>query len=61
MAIVLFAVLIAIVAGHVVPDLARLRDYSWFASWLRSAGERFGNGAVWQGGAGIFRPRDIRG
>jgi AmpE protein len=54
MAIVLIAVLVAIVAGHVVPDLARLRDYSWFASWLRTAAERTGASRVWQGGAGIF-------
>ena len=54
MAIVLFAVLIAIVAGHVVPDLARLRDFSWFAAWLRNAATRFGGTRMWQSGAGVF-------
>ena len=54
MAIALFAVLIALVASHVVPDLARLRDFSWFAAWLRSAGERFGATRWWTSGAGLF-------
>lgn len=54
MAIVLFAVLIAIVAGHTVPDLARLRDFTWFSSWLRNCAERFGAARWWQSGAGVF-------
>ncbi|HVF35206.1 MAG TPA: hypothetical protein VND91_07765 [Candidatus Saccharimonadia bacterium] len=54
MAIVLFAVLIAVVAGHVVPDLARLRDFTWFAAWLRTAAARFGASRWWQAGAGMF-------
>ncbi|MGD9584537.1 MAG: hypothetical protein AB7V26_12840 [Lysobacterales bacterium] len=34
MAIVLFAVLIALLVGHSLPDLARLRAYHWFEHWL---------------------------
>ena len=54
MAIVLFAVLIAIVAGHTVPDLARLRDFTWFSTWLRNSAERFAATRWWQSGAGVF-------
>ncbi len=54
MAIALFAVLIAVVVSHVVPDLARLRDFSWFATWLRTAGARLGESRLWQSGAGAF-------
>ena len=54
MAIVLFAVLIALVASHVVPDLARLRDFTWFATWLRNAAARFGESRIWHSGAGVF-------
>lgn len=34
MAIVLFAVLIALLVGHALPDLARLRAFHWFEHWL---------------------------
>ena len=47
MAIVLFAVLIALLVGHSLPDLARLRGYLWFEHWLgwcHRGGALFGGG-----------------
>lgn len=54
MAIVLLAVLLALIAGHVLPDLARLRDFGWFDSWLRAGSGWFGESRFWQGGAGAL-------
>ncbi len=49
MATALLATLLALLIGHTVPDLARLRDYSWFQAWLRSGAERFADTRFWQG------------
>lgn len=38
MAIKLVAVLLILFVAHVLPDLARLRDYSWWRAWLRWLG-----------------------
>ncbi|MBU6199124.1 MAG: cobalamin biosynthesis protein [Xanthomonadaceae bacterium] len=38
MAIKLVAILIVLFVAHVLPDLARLRDYSWWRAWLRWLG-----------------------
>lgn len=52
MATVLLAVVIALVVGHVVPDLARLRQFGWFESWLGLLRRSFGDGGVLGGSAG---------
>jgi AmpE protein len=52
MATVLFAVLIALVVGHTVPDLGRLRRYGWLNEWQRIANGWFGAQEFWRGGAG---------
>jgi AmpE protein len=38
MAIKLVAILLVAFVSHVLPDLARLRDYSWWRAWLRWLG-----------------------
>lgn len=38
MAIKLVAILLILFVAHVLPDLARLRDYSWWRAWLRWLG-----------------------
>jgi len=38
MAIKLVAILLVLFVAHVLPDLARLRDYSWWRAWLRWLG-----------------------
>ena len=54
MAIVLLSVLIALLAGHLLPDLARLRDFGWFESWLRAASGWGGESRFWHGGTGAL-------
>jgi AmpE protein len=51
MATVLLATLLALLLGHTVPELARLRDYSWFQHWLRYWAERVGESQFWHGPA----------
>jgi AmpE protein len=46
MATVLLAVVIALVVGHTIPDLARLRDFGWFGAWIRTLASALGN--VWK-------------
>jgi AmpE protein len=38
MAIKLVAILLVLLACHVLPELARLRDHSWWRAWLRGLG-----------------------
>lgn len=52
MATALFAVVIALVVGHVVPDLARLRQFEWLDTWVRTVAGWFGRQGFWQGAAG---------
>lgn len=54
MAIVLLAVLLALVASHVLPDLARVRQFGWFAGWLGWLARTFGESKLWHGGAGAL-------
>jgi AmpE protein len=54
MATVLLATLLALLLGHTVPELSRLRDYSWFQYWLRSWSERLGESQFWHGPAAII-------
>jgi AmpE protein len=53
MATVLLAVVIALAVGHVVPDLARLRQFGWFESWLGLLGAGSGRGLMHSGSIGI--------
>lgn len=46
MAQTLLAVLLVVAAGHALPDLARLRDFSWLKQWLTH----------WNGGHGTPSP-----
>jgi AmpE protein len=54
MVTVLLATLIALMLGHLLPDLARLRDYTWFRQWLRGLAERVGESPFWQSRAGLI-------
>jgi AmpE protein len=54
MATVLLATLLALLLGHTVPELARLRDYGWFQQWLRALSERLGESQFWHGPAAIM-------
>lgn len=47
MATVLLATLLALLLGHAMPDLARLRDYAWFQLWVRGWAERLGETQFW--------------
>jgi AmpE protein len=53
MASALLAILLAVIVGHTVPDLARVREYHWFASWIGSAGRSFGQQAFWRSAGGL--------
>ena len=53
MSITLIAVVVALVLGHAAPGLAGLRQYDWYASWVRWLGARIGDGAFWQGRWGL--------
>lgn len=54
MSAVLIAVILALVLGHVAPQLAELRRYAWFTEWLRWLGARLGASAVHQQRYGIL-------
>jgi AmpE protein len=49
----LLATLLALLLGHTLPDLARLRDYGWFLHWLRGWAERLGETPFWQSPSAI--------
>ncbi|MDH5824895.1 hypothetical protein QFW77_18165 [Luteimonas sp. RD2P54] len=50
----LLAVVVALVLGHVAPALAAsLRQFDWYAGWLRWLDERFPQRSVWRGPFGI--------
>ena len=54
MAATLIAVVVALALGHLASDLAvGLRQYGWFASWLRWLNAQFPEGSVWRGHYGI--------
>jgi AmpE protein len=42
MSAVLIAVILALVLGHAAPQLAQLRRYEWFGTWLDALGARLG-------------------
>lgn len=50
----LFAVVVALVLGHMAPSLAAaLRDYGWFRALLDWLGRRFRDDGFWRGGWGL--------
>ena len=54
MSVTLIAVVIALLLGHLAqPFVAALRQYDWYADWLRWLSARFGEGSVWRGRYGI--------
>jgi AmpE protein len=54
MAATLLAVIVALAIGHLAPDIASgLRQYGWYASWLRWLNAQFPEGSFWRGTYGI--------
>ena len=53
MSITLIAVVVALVLGHAAPGLAGLRQYDWYANWVRWLGSRLGEGSFWRGRWGL--------
>ena len=54
MSTVLIAVVITLVLGHAAPGFAAaVRDYGWYARWLRWLDARFPAGRAWRGPWGI--------
>ncbi|NZA25531.1 hypothetical protein H0E84_03975 [Luteimonas sp. SJ-92] len=50
----LLAVVVALVLGHIAPTLAAsLRQFDWYAGWLRWLDERFPQEGFWRGPFGI--------
>jgi AmpE protein len=49
MALTLIAVVIALVLGHIVPSIAKLRRYGWFVSWLGVLNSILNGQSIWQG------------
>ncbi len=47
MATAFIAALIALAMAHTLPDLARLRDYGWYAAWCTWITARLGGAADW--------------
>lgn len=54
MASAFFAVLFAVIVGHTVPDLARVRDYDWFGAWIGSLEKSLSSSPFWRSGAGLI-------
>ena len=54
MATVLLATLLALLLGHTLPDLTRIRQFAWFHSWLRGLGERMSESTFWHGRAALL-------
>jgi AmpE protein len=52
MATALVAAVIALVVGHTVPDLARLRRFGWLHGWIDACARWFGGQAFWRGSFG---------
>lgn len=54
MSITLIAVVVALVLGHIAPSLATsLRQFGWYADWLRWLDGQFGEGTFWRSRWGI--------
>ncbi len=53
MAITFIAVVFALIIGHANPDLARLRQFQWFDTWIDFCRHLFGAQSIWQQGLGV--------
>ncbi len=54
MSVTLIAAVAALVLGHLMPSLAAsVRQFGWYADWLRWLGARLPAGSVWHGRWGI--------
>jgi len=54
MAATLLAVIVALAIGHLGPDIATgIRQYGWYANWLRWLNAQFPEGSFWRGSWGI--------
>ena len=53
MSITLIAVVVALVLGHAAPALTAMRQYDWYAQWVRWLGAQLGEGGAWRGRWGI--------
>src|SRR6478672_11682085 len=50
----LFAVIVALAIGHLVPDIASgIRQTGWFGGWLRWLNAQFPEGSFWRGRYGV--------
>lgn len=57
MATAFLAALIALAIAHSLPDLARLRDFGWYAAWSATVARRIDPGGGWIGfAAGVGVP-----
>ncbi|CAN5245396.1 membrane protein [soil metagenome] len=54
MALILIAVVLALVLGHVAPGLLALRRYGWFVGWLHAIGRVFNGPGAWAGRVGLL-------
>lgn len=50
MAAILFAVVLALLIGHGLPSLTRLRNFAWLSAWGAWLQARLGSGGLWSGG-----------
>ncbi len=54
MAATLIAVVVALLIGHLLPDLAAgIRQHGWYDNWLRWLNAQFPEGSFWRGRFGI--------
>jgi AmpE protein len=54
MATSLLAILVALIVGHTVPDLSRVRDYAWFTRWIAALERNFAASGFWRSAAGLL-------
>src|SRR3546814_11548095 len=54
MSATLIAIVIALVLGHMVQPLARLRQFHWFAHWLHWLKQQRGLSGFWQSAWGAL-------
>src|SRR5438105_15670895 len=54
MASALLAILFAVVVGHTLPDLGRLRDFAWLSAWLAGLGRNLSNQTFWRSPLGLL-------
>ena len=54
MASAFLAVLVAVIVGHTVPDLGRVRDFTWFSRWIGALDRNFASSGFWRSGAALL-------